>query len=211
MYDVSCEESFVRTVSFTLERRINNDMRERVAVKVFLADYSIMVRQSVAAMLAAHGLNIVGQAATTEGALNGIQAAHPDVVVLDTQLEGGNGLQVLPAVRETNPGIAFVVFSIHTSPALRLEYLSAGANCFLDKATEFRQLLNAVTKTGPSPNAYALALASERAAWQVLHGLSLTDSTYAQALSEWQAAADRIGIEAEKLLMRQTPSSDSSL
>jgi len=181
------------------------------AVKVFLADYSVRVRESVAAILAARGLKIVGKATTPQDATYGIQATRPDVVVLDTQLEGGNGIQVLRAVRRTNPGVAFIVFSIQAGAALRLDYLVAGANCFLDKATEFRQLLNAVTKIGSSPNAYALALENERAAWQVLRGTARTDPRYGPALSEWQAAADRIGAEGEKLLnVGSTPSSEAS-
>ena len=36
--------------------------------------------------------------------------------------------------------------------------------------------------------------------WQVLHGMPRSDPRYAEALSDWQAAADRIGVEAEKLL-----------
>ena len=185
-------------------------LQRDAGVNVFLADYSIMVRESVAAMLVAQGANIVGQAATPQGAMYGIQTTQPDVVVLETQLEGGAGLQVLRGVRRTNPGIAFIVFSIQAGAALRLDYLAAGANCFLDKATEFSQLLNALTKIGPSPNAYALALENERTAWQVLQGIPRTDSRFAQALSGWQAAADRIAAEAEKLLNRKYPTSDAS-
>lgn len=126
-------------------------MTERnAAIKVFLADQSTIARESVAAILAARGLNIVGQAATPQDALHGIEATHPDVVVLDTQLEGGNGLQVLRAVRRMLPGIALIVFSIQSGPTLRLNYLGAGADCFLDKATEFHQLASAIEHTSRS-------------------------------------------------------------
>jgi DNA-binding NarL/FixJ family response regulator len=66
------------------------------------------------------------------------------VVILDFHLQGGTGLQVLRAVRRMNPGIAFVVLSSHSSPTLRLDYVRAGADRFLDKATEFRQLASEV-------------------------------------------------------------------
>ena len=49
-------------------------------------------------------------------------------------------------------------------------------------------------------NAHSLALEQESRAWQILHGISRIDPQYPQALSDWQAAADRIGVEAEKLL-----------
>lgn len=115
-----------------------------VKVKVFLADDSALIRDRVVAMLASGAMDIVGQAETPQGSIDGILAAHPDVVVLDVQLEGGTGLQVLRAVRQVDPGIAFVVFSNNAGPAYRKRYLGEGAQRFLDKTTEFDQLVNAV-------------------------------------------------------------------
>lgn len=113
-------------------------------VKVFLADDSALIRNRVAEMLGASAMDIVGQAETPQASIDGILAAHPDVVVLDVQLEGGTGLQVLRAVRQAAPDIAFVVFSNNAGPAYRKRYLGEGADQFLDKSTEFDQLAGAV-------------------------------------------------------------------
>jgi DNA-binding NarL/FixJ family response regulator len=113
-------------------------------VKVFLADDSVMIRERVAAMLSARAMSIVGQAETPQASIDGILAAQPDVVVLDIQLEGGSGLEVLRAIRKAAPAIAFVVFSNNSGPAYRKRYLGEGANRFLDKSTEFDQLVPAV-------------------------------------------------------------------
>jgi len=113
-------------------------------VKVFLADDSALIRDRVAAMLVAGAMNVVGQAETPQDSIDGILAAHPDVVVLDVQLEGGSGLEVLRAVRQVDPRIAFVVFSNNAGPAYRKRYLGEGAQRFLDKTTEFDQLVVAV-------------------------------------------------------------------
>jgi DNA-binding NarL/FixJ family response regulator len=113
-------------------------------VKVFLVDDSAMIRERVAAMLAANAMDVVGQAETPQRSIEGILAAHPDVVVLDVQLEGGTGLEVLRAVRSADPSIAFVVFSNNAGPAYRKRYLGEGAQRFLDKTTEFDQLVTAV-------------------------------------------------------------------
>ena len=69
-------------------------------------------------MLADRGISVVG-AAATQDSIDGILAARPDVVVLDVQLEGGSGLQVLRAVHPVEPGIAFVVFSNNVGLAYR--------------------------------------------------------------------------------------------
>lgn len=113
-------------------------------VKVFLADDSAMIRQRVTAMLADRSMSVVGEAVSPQASIQGILAAHPDVVVLDIQLEGGSGLEVLKAVRLADPGIAFVVFSNNSAPAYRKRYLAEGASQFLDKTTEFDQLVLAI-------------------------------------------------------------------
>jgi DNA-binding NarL/FixJ family response regulator len=113
-------------------------------VKVFLADDSALIRERVAAMLSSRAMAIVGQAETPKASIDGILTARPDVVVLDVQLEGGSGLEVLRAVRQEAPNIAFVVFSNNSNPAYRKRYLGEGALRFLDKSTEFDQLVPAV-------------------------------------------------------------------
>ena len=122
--------------------------RKNVPVKVFLADDSALIRTRVAAMLGAPVMDIVGQAATPKDCITGILATQPDVVVLDVQLDGGQGLEVMRAVHATAPRTAFVVFSNNSGPAYRKRYLEAGAFRFLDKSSEFDQLPQAVTTAG---------------------------------------------------------------
>ena len=115
-------------------------------VKVFLAEDSALMRERVGAMLAARAMQIVGYGQTPQACIDGILAARPDVVVLDVQLEGGTGLEVLRTVRQKEPGIEFVVFTINAGPAFRKRYLAEGARRFLDKATEFDQLVSSVER-----------------------------------------------------------------
>ena len=113
-------------------------------LKVFIAEDSAPIRDRVAAMLAARAMDVVGHAPTPQGSIDGIRAARPDVVVLDVQLEGGTGLEVLRALRGGTQEVAFVVFSNNVQSAYRKRYLSEGARRFLDKSTEFDQLAAAV-------------------------------------------------------------------
>jgi DNA-binding NarL/FixJ family response regulator len=113
-------------------------------IKVFLADDSVLICARVAMMLTAAGMSIVGRAETPQACFDGILKSHPDVVVLDVQLDGGAGLEVLRTVRLAAPGIAFVVFSNNSGPAYRKRYLAEGALQFIDKSSEFAQLAPAV-------------------------------------------------------------------
>ena len=118
------------------------------SIKVFLADDSQQIRERVNALLGAAHMDVIGEAATPDTCIAGILDSHPDVVVLDVQLEGGTGLQVLKAVRSADPDVAFVVFSNNSAPAYRKRYLGEGAVRFLDKSTEFDQLAHAVATAG---------------------------------------------------------------
>ena len=112
-------------------------------IRVVLADDSAPIRARVAGMLP-EAARVVGEGETPQGCIAGILATQPDVVVLDVQLEGGQGLEVLHAVRRVNPRIAFVVLSNNSHGAYRKRYLAAGATQFLDKSTEFHNLAAAV-------------------------------------------------------------------
>ncbi|HXD39123.1 MAG TPA: response regulator [Ramlibacter sp.] len=115
-------------------------------IKVFLAEDSALMRERVGAMLAARQMEIVGHGQTPQDCIDGILSTRPDVVVLDVQLDGGTGLQVLRTVRQKQPRIEFVVFTINAGPAFRKRYLAEGAQRFLDKATEFDQLVSSVER-----------------------------------------------------------------
>lgn len=123
-------------------------MMSNGSIKVFLADDSQQIRERVNSMLGAAHMDVVGEGATPDSCVAGILQSHPDVVVLDVQLEGGTGLEVLKAIRSADPGVAFVVFSNNAAAAYRKRYLQEGAAQFLDKSTEFDQLADAVAKAG---------------------------------------------------------------
>ena len=113
-------------------------------IKVFLADDSDLICDRVEALLGAAGMAVVGRAQTPQACFDGILASGPDVVVLDVQLDGGTGLEVMRAVRLAAPGVAFIVFSNNSGPAYRRRYLAQGALQFIDKSTEFGHLSHAV-------------------------------------------------------------------
>lgn len=113
-------------------------------IRVFLADDSAGIRGRVAAMLSDVDMTVVGEGVSPRSCIDGILRTHPDVVVLDVHLEGGSGLEVLKAVRQSDARVAFIVLSNSAGPAYRKRYLAEGAAGFLDKSSEFDQLAQAV-------------------------------------------------------------------
>ena len=125
------------------------------APTVFLVDDSVAIRERIAGMLGAAGLAVVGEAASPQRSIDGILRTRPNVVVLDVQIDGGSGLDVLRAVRAADPAIPFVVFSNHAGPAYRKRYLGAGAADFLDKSSDMGRLAQVVAAVSAAPAAIA--------------------------------------------------------
>jgi len=94
------------------------------------------------------GVEIVGDAGTLEEAIAGILSTHPDCVLLDYQLMGGTGVDVLRAVHPKSPEIAFIVLTNHATAQHRRACLDAGARFFLDKSTEFGSIRSAIAEIG---------------------------------------------------------------
>ena len=125
--------------------------QRQLPLKVFLVDDSVPSRQRVAQMLSDQAMSIVGQDGTPQASIDGILATQPDVVVLDIQLQGGTGLDVLRAVHQQAPQIPFIVLSNYAGAAYRKLYRMEGAVRFLDKSADFDQLAQAI-KTISRPN-----------------------------------------------------------
>ncbi len=70
----------------------------------------------------------------------------PDSVLLDLNLKGRSGIEVLRAVRAQAPGIVFVVLTNHAEPQYRRACTLAGAAYFLDKSTEFDRVRDVIAE-----------------------------------------------------------------
>ncbi|NDP41592.1 MAG: response regulator [Aromatoleum sp.] len=115
--------------------------------RVFIVEDSASIRSRLVDLLGEiDGVCVVGEAETPGDAITGIQQTQPHCVVLDYQLIGGTGVDVLRAVRPASPEIAFVVLTNHPNAQYRRICMEAGADWFLDKSTEFGKIKEVVAK-----------------------------------------------------------------
>lgn len=110
-------------------------------LRVFLVEDAPAIRTRLAAMLTAlPGVSLVGEAESVQGAIDGIVSRQPDAVVLDLQIIGGSGLEVLRRVHAAYPAIRFAVLTNFATDQHRKACLAAGAEHFLDKSSEFPRI-----------------------------------------------------------------------
>jgi DNA-binding NarL/FixJ family response regulator len=110
-------------------------------MKVFIADDSKVVVERLADLLKeVPGVQLVGRANDVPQAICSILETNPDALILDLQMPGGSGLEVLRAVRQTHPSLYVLICTNFPYPQYREECIAAGANFFLDKSAEFEKI-----------------------------------------------------------------------
>ena len=121
---------------------------------VFIVDDVPSMRERLRELVAeVPEVEVVGDAGTPADAIAGILDTHPACVLLDYQLIGGTGVDVLRAVHDRAPGTVFVVLTNHPDPQYRRACLAAGADHFLDKSTEFERIADVLRNLRDAPPA----------------------------------------------------------
>jgi DNA-binding NarL/FixJ family response regulator len=114
----------------------------KATLRVFIADDSVLVRERLQAQLAEmDGIELVGQSSNALEAIEAIRQLRPDVVILDIRMPGGNGIQVLEAVKQGDAPPVVSMLTAFAYPQYRTKCQAAGADYFFDKTTEFDDVL----------------------------------------------------------------------
>lgn len=116
-------------------------------MRILLADDQPKVRLGLRLLLEQEEwASVVGEAAEAQSLLAQVEAAQPDLILLDWSLHRSERLDLLPALRGCCPGLAVVVLS--GQPEAEQDALDAGADAFVSKADPPEQLLAAIRSTG---------------------------------------------------------------
>ncbi|HEX7053582.1 MAG TPA: response regulator transcription factor [Burkholderiales bacterium] len=103
-------------------------------IRVLLADDHALVRAGIRSLLGAMAeVEVVGEAASGEEALELAARQQPDVVLMDIAMRGMTGLQAAALMRERLPQVRVVILSMHSGEEYVLQALRAGAAGYLLK------------------------------------------------------------------------------
>jgi DNA-binding NarL/FixJ family response regulator len=114
-------------------------------IRVVLVDDHHLIRDGLRMVLSAvESFEVVGEAATRDGAFELVERTRPDVMLLDVTFPDGDGLQLLRALRDRTPDLRVVVLTMHSDAATVRQALAAGASGYVVKGAHSRELIDAI-------------------------------------------------------------------
>jgi len=128
------------------------------APTVLIVDDHALFRAGVRAELA-DLVMVVGDAGSVDDAIPAIVRAEPDVVLLDVQMPGGGGVEVIRGVTESRPAQRFLALSVSDAPEDVIAIIRAGARGYVTKTISGPELADAVRRVAEGDAVFSPRLA----------------------------------------------------
>jgi DNA-binding NarL/FixJ family response regulator len=119
--------------------------------RFLIVDDNELVRQSLRTVLQANPeWEIAGEASNGQQAVEVFQTSRPNLVILDFQMPGMNGIETARRILEIAPAMPIVLFTQHASPELEKHALGAGIRSVVSKTDTFPMVGIIEALLGPS-------------------------------------------------------------
>lgn len=116
-------------------------------IRVIIADDETLLRDALEAILSLQSdIEVVTVAASGTETIAQINHHQPDVALLDLQMPGADGIEVVEAVRTSSPATRSIILTSHARPGHLKRALEAGARGFVPKTTSAKMLAEVIRK-----------------------------------------------------------------
>lgn len=116
-------------------------------IKVFIVDDHEIIREGLKKILKESDLVVVGEAQSGDEVLLNIKNIDCDIMLLDMNMPGRSGLELITDLKNLKPNMHILVLSIHPErSSLHFTTLKSGASGYLCKDTALEELVIAIRK-----------------------------------------------------------------
>ncbi|MXY50212.1 MAG: response regulator transcription factor [Gemmatimonadetes bacterium] len=114
-------------------------------IKVVIADDHHLIRQGLRYLLAKEfDIQVVAEVADGQDAIDTVKRLRPDVVVMDIDMPGINGIEATGHISASFPEIRVVMLSMHSDPVLVRKSQESGAKGYVLKKSTSMELVGAI-------------------------------------------------------------------
>ncbi len=130
-------------------------------LRILIADDHPLFRKGMRALLTATpGTEVVGEATTGQEAIELAAALQPDVILMDLQMPGINGIEATRQILHTSPHIRILVVTLFEDDASIFTALRAGARGYILKDAKEEEMLRAIRAVGSGEAIFSPAIAT---------------------------------------------------
>lgn len=189
------------------------DSAASATVRVVVIEDESWLRENLAQELnRGRALRCVNTYRTAEEALQGIPADHPDVVLMDINLPGMDGVECIRRLRDILPQVRVLMLTVYEESDKIFNSLLAGASGYLLKRTPTAELLEAIRQVSQGGSPMSSSIARKVVAYFHQLGADNSDtgllSPREQQVLEllargapYKAIADQLGLSLETIRM----------
>jgi DNA-binding NarL/FixJ family response regulator len=130
------------------------------ALRILIADDHPLFRKGMRALLTTTpGTEVVGEATTGQEAIGLAAELQPDVILMDLQMPGINGIEATRQILHTSPHIRILVVTLFEDDASIFTALRAGARGYILKDAKEEEMLRAIRAVGSGEAIFSPAIA----------------------------------------------------
>jgi DNA-binding NarL/FixJ family response regulator len=119
--------------------------------KVLIVDDSEVLREDLKKILSTiDDLELVGEAENAQRAIQFVKKMNPDILILDINLQIGNGIDVLSTLKKSEINPIIIMFTNYASDAFRTLTYKLGAKYFFDKSHDIEKLIDTLKNLATS-------------------------------------------------------------
>jgi DNA-binding NarL/FixJ family response regulator len=165
-------------------------------MKVLIVDDHSVVRAGLRRLIGGEAQSDIGEARTGQEALAAFRAHRPGLIILDLNLPGSSGLELIGRFKAEDAKVQILVLSMHDNPLYVRRALQAGAAGYVSKNAPADEILEAIKRVAGGHAYIEREIAQELALWNVrgpphpLAALSTRDLEILRLLGEGCSMAE---------------------